>query len=181
MIEMFYDIDDADMVTAVGGGWERFAVENGVPALSVVGTPLWQHIEGLTTRQVYRELLERVRAGDALEFPFRCDSAQERRWCSMRMVPLGDGRVRFETSVDRESPMPASGSDREENLHLGLVVMCSWCKATKVDGTWVPIEEAVRALGLLLITRDAQIISHGICPPCLASFGIDADDVSVAS
>ena len=68
-----YDIGPDDIITAVGGEWELFALEEERRSESRQRHGvlyLWEFIAGLATREVYRELLVRVRRGDEVRFPF---------------------------------------------------------------------------------------------------------------
>jgi hypothetical protein len=56
-------IDADDVIVFVDEEWRALARENGAPALpEAVGRPLWESIAGVDVRDVYRSMLDRVRA-----------------------------------------------------------------------------------------------------------------------
>lgn len=90
-----YQIDSADRITSVSGSWDLFAAANdgGTRATDVVGHSLWDFVVHNTTRQVYRDLIARVRGGRPVTFSYRCDSPTLRRFMRMTMRPGASGPV----------------------------------------------------------------------------------------
>src|SRR5450631_2450126 len=84
-----YQIDGHDDIISVNSAWKAFARSNGAPHLAeqVVGRSLWEFVSDGTTRQVYRDLLVRVRGGRTVTFSYRCDSPSLRRYMRMTMTP----------------------------------------------------------------------------------------------
>ena len=163
-----YDIGPDDIITAVGGEWELFALENGAPDLvSVTGCYLWEFIAGLATREVYRELLVRVRRGDEVRFPFRCDGPDIIREMSMMMHPLESGAVRFESFLLATKPRMV----RQRMHAVEGLRMCSWCKRVAIGDEWLYPEFAVEALAPFEAAADTAI-AHGICPGCAAMLSV---------
>lgn len=168
-----YQINRADELVHVNDAWRSFAIGNATPALSTgcLGTSLWRHIQGADVRQIYRELLHRVRAtGNAVRFPFRCDSPLMRREMSMEIAPTSDGGVDFRVALLDEKQhqerlrlleCPASAESDE------LLRICSWCKSVWVAGGWLPLEQAIKQLGLLSRSKTPGL-THGICQQCMA-------------
>lgn len=72
-----YCIDAADEIVAVSGDWDRFARENDAPPELLSGSILhrrfWDFVSGDTLTHVYRRMFAKVRAGESLDFSFRCD------------------------------------------------------------------------------------------------------------
>src|SRR3954471_1892229 len=140
-----YEVTADDTVSATGGDWAAFALENGAPELvDVKGVPLFDFIAGAGIRQVYRELLARVRDGQRVAFPFRCDSDDMVREMSMIICPLDHGRVRFESFFLRSNP-------RLVQPGVGLpsrIRVCSWCKRVVWRGEWRYPEFAIEAMTL---------------------------------
>ena len=168
-----YDIGPDDVIVSVGGNWNAFAVANDSGSLcaGVVGRPIWDFLDGLTPREVYRDLFARVRQGKTVHFPFRCDSPTCARHMVMRMTPLDNRGVRFETSMIRAIPlMGVRGTEPIDSL----VRVCSWCKRVALPPTseWLDPEVAVARYRLL--DRDEPVrLTHGICEPCIAMLGVD--------
>lgn len=170
MVELItYDVDAADVIRAVGGTWVDHAVANGGERLvqGVVGRRLWDFIGGVTTQHMYQNLLGKVReSGEPITFPFRCDSPALRRDMRMRLQPLGDGWVRFESLTVQTRAWPTALLSRQAAAKPdGFIQICSWCKKGKLRGEWVEPEVVVEELGMFVGDRE-RLISHAICPPC---------------
>jgi hypothetical protein len=78
--DLIYRIDKRDIVISVSRNWESFARANGwnsdCSPENVVGHLLWDFIQDLEARHLYKEVFQRVRAGKPIvPIPFRCDSA----------------------------------------------------------------------------------------------------------
>ncbi len=168
-----YRVDAEDRMVEVGGEWETFAAANGVPELTgerLRGRALTSFVSGTEMQSLTAMLLKRARAAGAVEVPFRCDAPGERRFLSMSLRRDADDGVAIETTLLRREPRPpvALWDDRLPRRD-DLLVVCSWCKRTRLDVRWVEVEEAVEALGLFDAPSLPQV-SHGICPPCRARF-----------
>lgn len=166
---MVYRVDQHDVIVFVDSEWDRFDAANdgqGIASSSVLGRPLWDFVGDSTTRQLYRNLLQRVRDDRQLRFNFRCDSPDRRRLMEMEMAPEELGGVQFRTRTVSETERATQALwDRRENRSGDLVVACGWCKKIQVEGAWEEIEDAVTHLrlfehGLL------PAITHGICEEC---------------
>jgi hypothetical protein len=104
-----YQIDSHDDVRSVSDSWTVFAVSNGASHLAahVVGHSLWEFVSDVTTRQVYLDLLARVRGGRTVTFSYRCDSPSLRRFMRMTMTPRAQNWVGFDSLTLRtESRVP---------------------------------------------------------------------------
>lgn len=166
-----YAIDAEDRLTQVDSEWERFAEENqggdDLRPESVIGQSLWTFIREPTLQALYRELIDRVRAGHGpVEFDFRCDSPQFRRRMRMRMVSRGDGIVQFR-SVTRAIEA------RAEKLHATTVfrgatqiVRCSVCNRYRLpSGEWAEVAEAVTSGSPLDQDRPPNLL-WSVCVTC---------------
>lgn len=168
---VMYRIDEADKLLEMNAAWTAFAHGNGGAPLEgaqVVGRSLWDFVTDPSTRQLYRDMVKRLRQGwTPIRFQFRCDAPQLRRLLAMEMVGEGDGTVRFVvTSVaEQERPAVACMENGEASTDQ-IVTICGWCMRVPLPGAgWVEIEEALEGLGLF---RDATSfkLSHGMCPDC---------------
>lgn len=170
-----YRVDGADTIEFVNDAWARFAQANDAAQLAegVLGVSLWHYIAGDDVAQIYRDLLARVRmAGVSVEFSFRCDSQQRRRDMQLILAPLGDRKVEFRAILKAEQPhappidllRPSSAGASDS-----FVMMCAWCKAMKVDGEWVALEEAVPRTAHML-QHPFPRLSHGICDLCAKTY-----------
>lgn len=169
-----YRIDRRDVLTEVGEAWAPFARDNQAPQLAdVVGQSLWDHIADDTTRQVYRDLMARVRDGREVTFPYRCDAPATRRFMRMTMRPARDRGVEFESVVERAEARDASplvyGPPAGPPGTSGVIVrVCSWCRRVHVRETWQEVEVAVEQLGLFA-GGPVPSMTHGMCEDCYAS------------
>lgn len=164
-----YTIDASDVLTDVGGAWDRSALAGNAPALltTAVGRPLWDFISDDTTRQIYRELLTRVRLGREVEFPYRCDDPTARREMVMRMRSLELGHVRFESTLVAESPFSRPAADTPRLPASRLTRICSWCKRVALGDGWLELDVAIERLALFDAAPHSPI-SHAMCPSCEA-------------
>lgn len=163
-----YRIDTSDRIIWVNDEWDRFARRNdgdAFVAAEVLGRPLWDFVCDATTRHIYRELLDRVRAGDSVRFPFRCDAPAERRLLDMRIVPTGN-EAEFQVrpiSLDARPPQTliAVHPQRSEDV----LRSCGWCRRFEIGDSWLEVEDAVRELRLFESAKP-PLVSHGMCPEC---------------
>ncbi len=165
-----YTIDVQDRIVEVSANWDGFAVANqGAAALreKILHHSLWEFIADPETAHLYEALLNKVRSqGISVEFPFRCDSPECRRFMKMRIEPLSDSTVLFKSRIKRKEPrepitLLAPGTARNERILL----ICGWCKSIKCGSHWLPLEEALKTLGLMK-HRTLPKLSHGICESC---------------
>ena len=76
-----YQLNELDEIVSVSKGWTRFALANDAPDLvpeKVLNRPLWDFITDLTTEQLYRQILKRVRSVSPCFVPFCRDCAPAR-------------------------------------------------------------------------------------------------------
>jgi hypothetical protein len=96
-----YRVDADDIICYVDPHMVSFAKENGAPHLTLnalVGQPLFGFIAGLETRHLSEVLMERVREYQrVVEVPFRCDAPAYRRFMRLRISPLADSGLQFES------------------------------------------------------------------------------------
>jgi hypothetical protein len=168
-----YRIDAADRITYVSEGWDLFARENaggGLLASDVMGRSLWDFISDATTREIYRQVLMRIRTGKRMTYSFRCDSPACRRLLEMQIRLVdADGDVEFQTATlfagARELPPVSQGDGSVGADELDLVRVCGWCNRFFADGEWREMEEAFPRLRLLEYPEQQQL-THGMCERC---------------
>jgi len=166
-----YRVDAADRITDVSENWDQFAFDNGASELrseTILGTFLFDWITNAEVVALYQVMLSKVRSERTLiTFPFRCDSADCRRFMKMTMAASDNDCIVFESEcLITEQRKPIRFWDRNAERSNMVVLVCSWCKKIFADDRWLEIDEA------LLTTRmfdhdPLPMISHGICPPCL--------------
>jgi len=170
--DVCYRIDSDDRIIYVNDQWDRFAGGNdgdGVRSSEVLGRSLWDFIDGLTTQQIYRQIVKRSRAGNAVDYPLRCDAPDRRRLLQMDVRPADGGAVEFRSRIVSEEPRQAlSLLDRRFPRTGDLITVCSWCEKVRVGGRWVEVEDAIAALGLFQ-QGELPALTHGICRDCSES------------
>lgn len=166
-----YSIDANDVVTDVGQSWADFARDNDAPELVVLPSDrtLWTYFDSDEIRELWRLLVERVRAlQKGAEVPLRCDAPDARRWFEMSITPEPDGRVQFRCVLvfeEARPPVSLLATNSERDVGLQPVPLCSWCGRAQDGSRWLDIEEFIQA-ARLLERSSMPPISHGICASC---------------
>ncbi len=166
-----FSIDASDRIVDVGDDWDSFALENDAQADlfsdEILHRSFWDFISDDTLEHVYPRMITMVRAGESLDFAFRCDSPALRRFLTLRMRPTGSGGVEFETETVRTEEREFQPLFNKQGAKVGeLVVACSWCNKIRTGmNVWQEAEDAVAALGLFenQVTRP---LSHSMCEVC---------------
>lgn len=166
-----YRIDADDRIIDIGGDWIAFAMNNGADGLDaaqVLGRPIWAFIAGDALQEIYALLFSAARRHHlTLNVPFRCDSADTRRFMDMTIAPRTNGELEITSTVRRSEARSAVKLLQERGTEsAGVLLICSWCKRVQIEsGAWMEVEAAVRCLGLL---EDGPLpaLSHGICARC---------------
>ena len=170
---LVYRIDADNRITWVNAAWIEFARNNqgeSVMPEHVLGQDLFASIADHALKQIYRTIIERVRAGAAVNFSYCCDAPDKRRVFDMEVHLLPDGGEEFISTLKHEEARPSvailePGGVRSKEL----IRVCSWCqKVAMPDARWLPVEEAVVELRLMEALQ-LPAISHGICAPCQAA------------
>lgn len=172
---LIYCLDGLDEIVFANAAWNEFATSNGAPDLvshKVLGKSIWDFISTETIRHVYRHILVRVRAGQTLQFDFRCDSPEQMRLMTMKISPLARNGIQFETEtrrIDVREPEALPQLSKRTASTEDLIITCSWCHRLKTgEDTWFEAETAIGKLGLF--ERDPMpALSHGMCDLCYAN------------
>lgn len=167
-----YHINSDDEIVFIGGIWDSFAAANDGDALSeasVLGRSLFDFISEKESKHLYELLLIRIRESKKeIEFPFRCDSPDTRRYMCMKMTLLDEDMISFHSCIQKEETRePAVLLDTKLKRGDGHIKICSWCKKIKVEeDKWIEVEELAREHQPF---EDLELpkLSHGICPDCL--------------
>jgi len=168
--EVRYYLNARDEVVAVNEAWDDHAQVNGGESLvgnQILGRSLWDFIADMTTRQLYQQIIARVRLGCHARFPLRCDTAWCKRLLEVSVRLMDDGLVEFSTSVSNMEIRP------EVPLLTGatpgckeVLRSCAWCcRIDPGSGIWTDVEKAASELQLFENSKIPQL-SHGICPQC---------------
>jgi hypothetical protein len=153
----------------VNEAWIRFAEANDGGQLAtelILHCSIWDFIADETTRQVYRDLLKRVRQGRRVRFTFRCDSPGCRRLMEMQVVPALSGEIEFRSRIlSQQDRQPQPLMDGRQARNEDRVLVCGWCLRVRVDDRWLEVEEAVLALRLFE-NSVLPLLNHTICQTC---------------
>lgn len=167
-----YRLTADDVIVSVDGPWDPFALANdgaSVLETAVVGTPLWEWVDGAEPRMLLGRIFHKVReCGVPVSLPYRCDSADTRRYHTLEVRPCGDGGLVLTHHVLREEPRDTVPEVIEGLLPDpgALLRMCSWCNALDTGGgQWVELEEAVKVLPVFLADV-VPAVTHTICERC---------------
>ena len=171
-------IDSHDKIASVGGDWDRFAIENDAPELAgdrIIGRPLLDFISGKVTQHFISTVIDRVRNNQQqIQLEYRCDSATERRFMTMRVAPVEQGNIQFQNDVlyvePRNVPVVVRRAPQRER---GTPVRCSMCNKLNVKPKWVEPEQFTFENQ----TRFAELlVIYGICECCLSQISpVDAE------
>lgn len=184
-LHLSYRIDEADDIIFVSDGWSAFALANSAPELvaeKVLHRKLWDFISDETTRDVYRQLVKKVRGGRSVNFYSRCDSPDTRRFLAMTITLQEDKNIQFDTRmINSEKRVYQNVFQKDARRGNSIIVVCSWCNKVETDGgRWREIEDAVANLKIFESENIPQM-SHGMCASCyksvtakhLSTFGIE--------
>lgn len=184
--DVIYTLDASDAIVEVNEAWISFASENSGTHLlppPILGRNLWDFISDRTTKQVYVQLFERVRAGATeVRFSFRCDAPEYRRLLEMKIMAQPAGVLSLVVQpqvVERREPVLLL--DAEVRRGANLLRMCAWCKRIPdANGNWLEIEEALPQLGLFE-QNILPTITHGVCEDCTRALTGALDDPTLAA
>jgi hypothetical protein len=167
--EIIYRLNDCDEIGYANDAYDAFAAANEgehVSSAAVLRHSVWEFISDLSTRQLYRDLIRRVRAGRPVRFQFRCDTPTCRRLMEMTVARGEGGAVEFRARVVSEEARPYQALLDPRAPRAGeMLRVCGWCKKVQTGEEWLELEDAVGRLGLF--ERPAvPPITHGVCEPC---------------
>lgn len=165
-----YRIDQHDRIVSCNDDWFAFARENDGSHLTqatVCSRSIWGFISDPETRRLYQLILSRVRSGQTIAVRMRCDSPTARRAITLRMTPLPDGGVEFNSCIKHEEERSyVALLDTTRERSFDMVSICSWCKKVQVPGEgWFEVEEALTRLGLTSETHLPQLVNV-VCYDC---------------
>lgn len=165
-----YIIDQHDLITSVSSGWDDFALDNDAEHLiasNVIGKSLWEFVSDRDVQNLYLNLVNSLRLnGRQIQFKYRCDSPELKRFMDLVIQPLPDKGVKFISRIERvEKRNPVEILKRKITRNDQLLRMCSWCKKVSLNGSWLEIETALSGSDLFLSDNQPQL-THTICEDC---------------
>lgn len=169
-MDCWYKLNSRDEIIEVDEGWQQTAIFSGAENLlaeKVLNRSLWDFITDPTSVYLYREILEKIRAGTNLEFQIRCDTPDHQRLLEVKIRKQENGEILVANQGLRIKPRPRQQLLAPETPGSeSVVIICSWCKLVNVaEGHWEEIESAMITLGLFT-AENYPCLSHGICNDC---------------
>ena len=165
-----YWLDKHDIIQKVGAGWDVFALANGGQQTleeQVLGKRLWSFINGSATRLWVDAVLNYARiSGKVVEKRYRCDSATEKRFMLMRVIPYSTDLLEVQCNLEQELPQQVRVEFEAKTRRIpSLKVRCSICNRIKINAeTWQEADETVLK-GELDNTAPVKVI-YGVCTDC---------------
>ncbi|MGM0596984.1 MAG: hypothetical protein ACQES9_08105 [Myxococcota bacterium] len=171
-VKYFYHLDQDNNLCWFSDNWNKFALENKggeeVLAENLKGKSLWSQIKDDETRQIYLDLVNKVRkTGNSLSVNAYCDSPELKRKLKIIISPLADNGIRFESRFIKLTPRKRLAIlDVDVPRNEEFIKICSFCKNIEVQSEqWKTTEEAIDHLDLFKQEILPQL-THTICPTC---------------
>ncbi|MDA3863785.1 MAG: hypothetical protein PF689_07965 [Deltaproteobacteria bacterium] len=168
----FYHLDRDNKLCWLGDNWNKFAIENKggekVLAENLKGKSLWSQIKDDETRQIYLDLVNKVRkTGNSLRVKAYCDTPALKRELKIIISPLPEDGIRFESIFIKLTPRKRLAIlDKDVPRSENFIKICSFCKDIKIkENQWKTTEKAVDHLDLFNQKILPQL-THSICPSC---------------
>lgn len=171
--QLIYEVDRSGKLMSLGEGWVEFARENGWDDCQegdVLGRLLLDFVDDATIRHLIKMVEKRVRdSGIELNYQYRCDSPDRKRYMEMVVSPVADGGILYKSTILKEvprSPIQWNLVKKETTGLENLAIVCSYC--LRFDGGekgWMEVEEMMQ-LPDFRAKSSYPDISHGMCPDC---------------
>lgn len=172
--EFIHRIDANNRIVYANAAWWQFAKENGAGDLTpekILGRSLYDFIDGGSTKDVLRLIIERTRAGRTPHpIPYRCDAPTVRRYMEMRVQQVENGEIEFINRFVRFQIDPFLTPSALFSESPDFLRVCSWCKKVRLpDGKWEDFRSSSTALEMFASTH-GRPLTHGICDDCSELF-----------
>ena len=167
---MWYRIDAVDRVCAVSNDWEEAARQNGAPGLlaaTVLGRPIWSFIDGEAVCFHYARIFETVRQTQrASQLRMRADGPFRQSLLEIDVAPDAGQCLTVTVETLRERATAHTPLwDRSLPRGSTVSVACSWCKAIRVDHTWLRQVDAAAVVPEFRSLVPPEVL-HDVCPSC---------------
>ncbi|MCG7895891.1 MAG: hypothetical protein AB2733_06580 [Candidatus Thiodiazotropha taylori] len=167
-----YELDAENQICHIDGDWDQFLQANtdehqnheNLKKNRVLGNKLEAYVQDTTTRMLLHTVFAYVRQTQQTKaVPYRCDSADQKRFMSMQIEPLADAGLRISHTQLSSEPLdppveihPANGGSAE------TVWRCSICNRIESDQVWLEPDEAAQHW-----CRHSFQVSYTVCPVCM--------------
>ncbi|MCG8488537.1 MAG: hypothetical protein MI756_13780 [Chromatiales bacterium] len=169
-----YELDADNQICHIDGDWDQFLQANTdepqnrdrLRKKQVIGNKLETYVQDTTTRMLLHTVFDFVRQTQQTKaLPYRCDSADRKRYMSMQIEPLADAGLRVSHTQLRSEPMdPPVVINPVTDANEAIVWRCSICNRIESEQVWLEPDEAA-----LLWCRQSFNVSYTVCPVCMNS------------
>lgn len=160
-------VNSANLIVSVNPAWDAFACNNGAPHLArgtALGSSLLDAVSGKASKNFTLALLDLARRrDDEIQFEYRCDSPQVRRYMRLHLRGLQDGSVHFRhehlhSEAFEQPVLFRTAAQRARDT----TIRCSLCNHVRHEGLW-KLPEFVAAQ---IFSGQPVPVIYGICPSC---------------
>ncbi|MCG7983271.1 MAG: hypothetical protein JAY90_11060 [Candidatus Thiodiazotropha lotti] len=167
-----YELDANNQICHINGDWDQFLQANtdehqtyaNLRKKQVIGNKLESYIQDTTTKMLLHTVFDYVRQTQQTKaIPYRCDSADQKRYMSMQIEPLADAGLRVSHSHLRSEPLdPPVVINPETDANEEIVWRCSICNRIESEKVWLEPDEAAQ-----IWCRHSFNVSYTVCPVCM--------------
>ncbi len=164
-----YKIDGENRIIYGNEEWDSFALENygeEIVSEKILGKNLFDYIQDITIKQIYLDIIEKVRQGREINIDYRCDAPTLKRLLKMYVKLENNGIVKFVSEPIQITPQQYIYLlDPKLPKEDKPIPMCSWCKRIKIETEWEDLENAINKYQLLVQDK-LPFLTHTICEKC---------------
>lgn len=170
MPTVIWQIDTGDRLVAFNDAWRRSAPVEHRAALdpaALIGRSLFSCFSTVELQTAYRQLVAAVRREQApRRVPYRCDTAQWRRWFLLTIAPGPQSAVTFATRLIRAAPRPPQAAwESHAPRQAATREFCSHCNRVVLEPYgWFELED-VSSLSLFA-GRGPPCLRPALCSDC---------------
>jgi hypothetical protein len=167
-------LDAENLIRHIDGDWDNFLQKNcdglqnpdNLKSTQVNGKKLEFYVQDNTTRMLLHTVFDYVRqTKQSKALAYRCDSADQKRYMSMRIEPLADARLRLLHTHLRSEPLdPPVVIQPVTETNDEAVWRCCICNRIESERVWLEPDEAAK-----LWCRELFNVSYTVCPVCMNS------------
>lgn len=137
-----------------------------------VGKPYLSCIDGEPIKQWVASQLQRVSMLDqSVSLDYRCDDAEFKRWCQMKIHKQQDNLILVEHHTLKAEPVEQDQQHRAYNDQLPKVQRCSLCCKYLFNGHWLEIED----FKVVSAQTNPYTYQSTVCPKCLLKLEVKRD------
>ncbi|MCG8014829.1 MAG: hypothetical protein JAY97_01345 [Candidatus Thiodiazotropha sp. 'RUGA'] len=167
-----YELDADNQICHIGGDWDQFLQANidqhqdyvNLRKRQVLGNKLESYVHDANTKMLLQTVFDYVRQTQKIKaLPYRCDSADQKRFMSMQIEPLADAGLRVShTQLSSEPLDPPVEIHPANDGNAETVWRCSICNRIESEQVWLEPDEAAQ-----FWCRHSFHVSYTVCPVCM--------------